>query len=549
MQGSPQKSIPMPEPLNTPHPTRRISLLTGIGLVLVGLLSGILVMLFVMNAKMNASEIPRPLERVELGNRESPAVYRAPDSLDSEALSTDITTLSESFKMVARDVTPAVVYIRVELASSGSERGWLPRFGQPRQSVGSGVIISDTGYIVTNNHVVEGASNILVTLYDKRQYRAQVVGTDPATDLAVIKTVSSEPLPAAALGNSDDIAVGEWVIAVGNPFRLTSTVTAGIVSALGRQVNIIDDRFGIEDFIQTDAAINPGNSGGALVNLEGQLIGINTAIATESGSYEGYGFAVPVNLVARVAEDLIALGEVQRGYLGVTINPVDASSARRFGLDRIAGVHLEEVYPESSAAEAGLEAGDVVLSINGREVDEPNELQRAVAIHRPGDRLKLEVWRNRELRVFYVELFGQNDSAYSAWRAALDEQEADNRAIPPELEPPADGFGTDTAFEIEGWGIGLKQLTDRSRALYEVEHGVYVAFVRRGGAGADAQLPRDVVLLNVNDKVVYSLEGALELLEEAVNESETVLFKVKHKDGRIAFYEAEAPALKEDPSE
>lgn len=545
----------MPDSLNTPQSnapqsSRRISLLTGIGLVLVGLLSGILVMLFVMNARMSTTEQPRPVEKVELGQRDTPPIYRAPDSLDSFSANTDITTLSESFKMVAKTVTPAVVYIRVELASSGSERGWLPRFGQPRQSVGSGVIISESGYIVTNNHVVEGADEILVTLYDKRQYRARVVGVDPATDLAVIKTVSNEPLPAAALGNSDNVAVGEWVIAVGNPFRLTSTVTAGIVSALGRQVNIIDDRFGIEDFIQTDAAINPGNSGGALVNLQGELIGINTAIATESGSYEGYGFAVPVNLVARVAEDLIEMGEVKRGYLGVTINPVDASSARRFGLSRIAGVHLEEVFPLGAADEAGLEVGDVVLSINGREVDEPNELQRAVAIHRPGDRLKLEVWRDRELRVFYVELFGEDDAAYASWRAALDEQEADARSLPPEFEPPAEGgFETDAAFEIEEWGIGLKQLTDRNRALYDVEHGVYIAFVRRGSAGATASLPRDVVLLEINKETVYSLEGALEEFEKVSEQGESVLFKVKHKDGRIAFYEADTLALKEDSSE
>lgn len=537
----------MPESIQTPRPKRRISLLTGIGLVLVGLLSGILIMLFVVNARLNTTDGQRIVERVELGKRSSQSAYRTPDSLGQNTSVSSLASLSQSFQEVARQVTPAVVYIRVSLSSSGSERGWLPRFGQPRQSVGSGVIISETGYIVTNNHVVEGAEDILVTLHDKRQFAAKIVGTDPATDLAVIKAVANEALPAAAFGDSDQVTVGEWVIAVGNPFRLTSTVTAGIVSALGRQVNIIDDRFGIEDFIQTDAAINPGNSGGALVNVRGELIGINTAIATETGSYEGYGFAVPVNLVERVAEDLISVGEVQRGYLGVTISPIDAVSARRFGLDRIAGVHLEKVEPRSPADEAGLEAGDVVLSINGRDVDAPNELQRAVAIHRPGDRLRLEVWRDRSAQTFYVELFGQEDESYQAWIAAMDEQALNPRQIIPEDDP--EELEAESAFEIDQWGVGLKKLTDRVREIYDVQHGVYVAFVRRGSAAHVARLPRDVVLMEINGDTVYSLENALILFEKAVSEGETVLFCVKHKDGRIAYYEAETASIKENTSE
>ncbi|MFK7843720.1 MAG: trypsin-like peptidase domain-containing protein [Rhodothermales bacterium] len=532
--------------MNTPQPTRRFTLLTGIGLVLVGLLAGILAMLFVMNGQQNEAD-RRIVEHVELGNRSAKPLYSAPDSGTTSAPEGNyLASLSQSFQQVAERVTPAVVYIRVELASSGAERGWLPRFGQPRQSVGSGVIISESGYIVTNNHVVEGADKVLVTLYDKRQFIAEVVGTDPSTDLAVIKAITNEKLPVASFGDSDEVSVGEWVIAVGNPFRLTSTVTAGIVSALGRQVNIIEDQFGIEDFIQTDAAINPGNSGGALVNVDGELIGINTAIATESGSYEGYGFAVPVNLVERVAEDLIALGEVKRGYLGVTINPIDAQSAQRFGLDRIAGVHLREISPGSAAAKAGLEADDVVLTIDGKEVDEPNELQRAVAIHRPGDRLKLEIWRDNALRVFYVELFGEEDAYFKAWQAALEQQAEEPRRIVPQDEP--ESFETDAAFEIEDWGIGIKQLSDQERSLYDVQHGVYIAFVRKEGAAAEAQLPRDVVLIEINGETVYSLENALEILERVKTQTDTVLFHVKHKDGRDAFYEAESLSLKEGPS-
>ena len=307
-------------------PARKKTLLTGIGLVLIGLLSGILVMLFVINSGGFTEDQPRIVERVEFGSPPGPADYQRQDSFPSGSLA-DAATLSRSFQQVARNVTPAVVFIRVNTESDTSERGWLPRFGPPRQSVGSGVIITESGYIVTNNHVVEGADEIYVTLDDKRQYEARVVGTDKSTDLAVIKAVAARELPAASFGNSDRVAVGEWVIAIGNPFRLTSTVTAGIVSALGRQVSIIEDQFGIEDFIQNRCRDQSGNSGGALVNLDGELIGINTAIATETGSYEGYGFAVPVNLVRRVAEDLIAYGEVKRGYLGVTIQPVNAQQA------------------------------------------------------------------------------------------------------------------------------------------------------------------------------------------------------------------------------
>lgn len=527
-------------------PARRVNLLTGIGLVLVGLLTGILAMLFVINSGGFAEEQPRVVERVEFGSRGATPIYQPQDSVPRNALA-DATNLSRSFQDVARTVTPAVVFIRVNSESDSSERGWLPRFGPQRQSVGSGVIITESGYIVTNNHVVEGADEIYVTLDDKRQYEARIVGTDKSTDLAVIKAMAEDELPAASFGNSDGVEVGEWVIAIGNPFRLTSTVTAGIVSALGRQVSIIEDQFGIEDFIQTDAAINPGNSGGALVNLDGDLIGINTAIATETGSYEGYGFAVPVNLVRRVAEDLIAYGEVKRGYLGVTIQPVNAQQASLLGLDRIAGVVLERVHPGSAADRAGLLKGDVVLSINGRHVDEPNELQRVVASYRPGDQLFLEVWRQKALKNFSVQLFGENDSEYRSWVAALNE-ESRQPDITDRPLPLPDELEAETAFEIESWGIGLKPLSDRIKRMFEVEDGVYVAFVRRGTTAAAASLPRDVVIEEINGEKVTSMENALEIFDKLVDSSSSVIFRVKRRNGQIAFYEAELPTLSQGPS-
>ena len=322
-------------------------------------------MLFLVDMRSPRATVPRVVERVELGRQPPRAAAPIPDSGRTTPV-IDVVTLNRLFKHVAGQVTEAVVYIQVESSGRDVPRDWFHNFEEderggrffremPRQSVGSGVLISDQGHIVTNHHVVDRATTILVTLSDKRQYEARLLGIDRSTDLAVLQIdPAGDHLPVVALGNSDEIQVGEWVLAVGNPFRLTSTVTAGIVSALGRQVNIIDDEFRIEDFIQTDAAINPGNSGGALVNLQGELVGVNTAIATESGSYEGYGFAVPVNLVERVVQDLIVYGEVQRGYLGVTIQGIDAGVARRLGLERIGGVYLERVEQGSAADRGGL---------------------------------------------------------------------------------------------------------------------------------------------------------------------------------------------------
>ncbi|MEX0746573.1 MAG: trypsin-like peptidase domain-containing protein, partial [Rhodothermales bacterium] len=330
------------EKLNKGRKQAGVKFLIGIGLVLVGLAAGILGMLVLAE---NATQPPaqgRIVERVQLG-REAPDVeIPVPDS----GIVAEAHGLNRLFKAVADMVTPTVVYIQVEVpVGRDSARQWYhefdgesrPRFfdNPLRQSVGSGVLISNEGYIVTNYHVVENAERIQVTLADKRLYDARIIGTDPSTDLAVLKVDDGSQLPVIRLGDSDGIEVGEWVLAIGNPFRLTSTVTAGIISATGRQVNIIEDSFRIEDFIQTDAAINPGNSGGALVNLDGELVGIATAIATESGSYEGYGFAVPVSLMERVVKDIIEHGEVRRGFLGVEIQDLDARLARRLGMDRI----------------------------------------------------------------------------------------------------------------------------------------------------------------------------------------------------------------------
>ena len=273
-------------------------------------------------------------------------------------------------------------------------------------SSGSGVIISKDGYIVTNNHVVEDADEVEVTLNDNRVYSAQVIGIDPTTDLALLKIEESD-LPFVEFGDSDAIDIGEWVLAIGNPFgTLTSTVTAGIVSAKARNINILYDRNGyqIEAFIQTDAAVNQGNSGGALVNLKGKLVGINTAIATQTGSYSGYSFAVPATLVKKVMEDLLEFGVVQRALLGVSIQPVTAKLVEEEGLLDIKGVYVGGVGNNSAAAEGGIKAGDVILEINKTEVNSVSKLQELVARHRPGDKISVTFRRDNEIKEIDITL-------------------------------------------------------------------------------------------------------------------------------------------------
>ncbi|RMG78765.1 MAG: Do family serine endopeptidase, partial [Bacteroidetes bacterium] len=274
---------------------------------------------------------------------------------------------------------------------------------QVRIGTGSGVIINDKGYIVTNNHVVENADDLEVTLHDNRTFKATVIGTDPSTDLALIQ-IKAKDLPTIPLVNSDNIKVGEWVLAVGNPLGLTSTVTAGIVSAKGRNINILKEQFAVESFIQTDAAINPGNSGGALVNLSGGLVGINTAIASPTGVFTGYGFAIPSNIVNKVVEDLLTYGVVQRGVLGVMIRSLDGNLAKEKDLEITNGAYVDSLLENSAAGAAGIQPGDVIIGVDDHEIKSSPELQAAIAQHRPGDKVKIRVNRKGEEKVFTVTL-------------------------------------------------------------------------------------------------------------------------------------------------
>lgn len=307
----------------------------------------------------------------------------------------------------------SVVHITTQMVRNGQwstgnpflDQFVMPRRSQPqvRQGFGSGVILSEDGYIVTNNHVIDGAQNIKVILNDKREFEAELVGTDPSTDIALLK-INADDLSYLTYGNSDDLKLGEWVLAVGNPFNLTSTVTAGIVSARARNLGINEDSYSIESFIQTDAAVNPGNSGGALVNQQGNLVGINTAIASQTGSYAGYSFAVPVSIVKKVVEDLKEYGEVQRALIGVNIRDLNAERAEELNLDKVEGVYVLGVTENGAALEAGIEEGDVIVSIEGEPIRTSAELQEKISQYRPGDDVKVIVLRDNKEKQFSVTL-------------------------------------------------------------------------------------------------------------------------------------------------
>ena len=326
------------------------------------------------------------------------------------------------FVSVAEVSTPAVVHIKSTITTSEpsyhnpfEEFFNGPMFPQdrgPQVATGSGVIIKKDGYIVTNNHVIDGATKVEVVLDDKRTYVAEVLGTDPETDLALLK-IEEDQLPFLNMGNSDDVRVGEWVVAVGNPFNLTSTVTAGIVSAKGRSINLLRQRGGdyaVENFIQTDAAVNPGNSGGALVNTHGELIGINTAIASKTGSYAGYSFAIPINLAKKVIKDLNDYGEVKRAILGVRIQDITQELADEKGLKSLDGVYIPSVSEEGAADKAGIKEGDVILSIEGHAVNKSSELQEEISRYHPGDKVEVKLLRDGKEKLVKATLLSKDGS-------------------------------------------------------------------------------------------------------------------------------------------
>ena len=396
-------------------------------------------------------------------------------------------SLPTSFTDAAEAVTPSVVNIRATTSSGGMN--WLGYDGgyDSGVSTGSGVVISSDGYIVTNNHVIEGAKEIEVVLSNRRNYEAKLIGTDPSTDLALLK-IKAEDLPYLNFGDSDGTRVGEWVLAVGNPFNLTSTVTAGIISAKGRDIQILDDAYAIESFIQTDAVVNPGNSGGALVNTKGDLIGVNTAIITRSGRYEGYSFAVPANIARKVVSDLREYGKVQRGLLGVGIQNIDERLAERLGLPDLDGVYITRVNDGGAAGDAGLQSGDVIVAVNGIAVASSPGLQEQVARYRPGNRIEITYIRDGKRATTKVTLKNQNNTTTLSTKSK-------NKTL-------------------QALGAELRNLSrDESRRMRV--KGAMVVSILRGSVIERTNMDPGYVITKVNDKPVRSVEDVIKAIENA----------------------------------
>ncbi|MTI21441.1 PDZ domain-containing protein [Fulvivirga sp. RKSG066] len=411
-----------------------------------------------------------------------------------------------NFVNAAEKAIAGVVHIRA--VYSGGTKSINPLegfFRNPSQSSGSGVIVSDNGYIVTNNHVIEDASEIEVVLNDNRSYFGKIIGTDPTTDLALIK-INVADLNFVQYGDSDNLKHGEWVLAVGNPFELNSTVTAGIVSAKARNIGILRDKnnLQIESFIQTDAAVNPGNSGGALVNLKGELIGINTAIATPTGNYTGYSFAVPVSLVKKVIDDLLEFGEVKRGLLGIRIGDVNARLAEMNNLSVVNGVFVSQVNENSAASEAGLEQGDVIIAINGLSVNNVSELQELVARNRPGD----------DVRVTYMRGADKNNVT-----ATLKDFEG-NAAV------------TQNTFANEIEGATFQNLTIEELEAYDLTYGVKITEVEEGKWQA-AGIKEDFIITKIDKLSVTSIQDLNNIL---ANKKGGILVEGQYLDGERGLF-------------
>ncbi|MBD3385095.1 Do family serine endopeptidase [candidate division KSB1 bacterium] len=478
---------------------RKLSLFSVIALVVVGIIIGII---FVSSNSWTDKSLAEPQS----------AQVPAKD-------------LSESFYAVSNTLLPTVVSIStstiVEPRLSDYDQFFGPLlrdfFGrdlrreepQPRErrGLGSGVIISNEGHIITNNHVIDGAQDITVTLNDKRNFDARLVGADPNTDIAVIK-IDADDVPVAEFGNSENLRIGEWVLAIGNPLHLTSTVTAGIISAKGRNIGILRGRstqeqpsYAIENFIQTDAAINPGNSGGALVDMNGEVIGINTAIASQTGGYMGYGFAVPSNLAKRVMQDLIEKGYVTRAWLGISMREVDETIARRFDMEKPMGVIIEQVMDDSPAQKAGLKPLDVILKLNDKDIDRSNQLQNQIALRDPGETVELTILRDGERKKLNVEL-GKRDN---------EEKQKQRKS-----------------GEASMLGLELRNLTDNIRSrlrhdYYDDTEGVIVTGVQPMSPAANAGIQAGDVIRKIEEETIEDVSNFKEILNEHKDQNVVIL--------------------------
>jgi Do/DeqQ family serine protease len=422
------------------------------------------------------------------------------------------------FTEAANNTVNSVVHIKTEYTRQGGTYffDWRDFFGHPDQgnspepayAAGSGVIISQDGYIVTNNHVVEDADAIQVILNDKKTYNAKLIGKDPSTDLALIK-IDATRLPYMTYANSDDLKVGEWVLAVGNPFNLTSTVTAGIVSAKARNINILqspDGTSAIESYIQTDAAVNRGNSGGALVNTKGELEGIISAIASGTGYYAGYSFAIPVNIVKKVISDLLEYGEVQRALMGVQIRDIDGDLADKMGITNLNGVYVSGVTDDGSAKAAGIEAGDIITSIDNTPVNSTSELLEIIGTKRPGDQVMVTVHHDNKEK--YIQLVLKNKNGTTG----IVKKEEVNVA--------------------STLGAKFEPITSGEKSKYRLDYGLKIIELQRGKL-SDAGIKQGFIVTRIDKRPMKSLRDLNEVLSSG---ADGILIEGVYPDGIRAYY-------------
>ena len=507
------------------------SVVSAVALIGVGIIFGVILM-----TSFGENALERAFASNGLGASAAPV--QAPESVKA---------LNNQFVAVSDAVTKSVVYISSKISREGKSplpddffRYFGPdQDGNPQipdeegEASGSGVIVSEDGYIVTNNHVVEHAKDggITVTTSDQKEHKAKLIGRDPLTDLAVIKIEGD--FQAAHFAQKKDVRIGEWVIAVGSPLGLRSTVTSGIISAMGRGIGIVgtDDRtfernrYAVENFIQTDAAINPGNSGGGLFNLNGSLVGINTAIASRSGVNAGYGFAIPIDMVQSVAEDLMDDGKIHRGYIGVEISSIDETSAKASGLNNVSGVLVNRVVKGGAASAAGIEVGDVILKIDGENVKTSNDLQNQIVLRRAGDKVNLTLWRNgKEINktVTLRSLDSDSDIANNAT--------AGDSPGKPNAEP----------ISFKDLGFTAQQLTDAQRKEFDTETGVVVSKIESRGAVARRGMRPNTVIIKADGQSV-STPAQLKHILEGKKPGDGVLFVVKDKDGSKQAVTVEVP--------
>jgi len=428
------------------------------------------------------------------------------------------------FVEASAKVMPAVVHIATKTTVRGISTPpgmdfWQEFFGpgwqipqqersNVRQGAGSGVIVRSNGYIVTNNHVIKGADEITVTLHDQQEFTAKVVGADPNTDIALLK-IDADSLPTITFANSDNVRVGEWVLAVGNPFNLNSTVTAGIVSAKGRNINILQQKYAIEAFIQTDAAINPGNSGGALTNAAGDLIGINTAIASPTGSYSGYGFAVPSNIVLKIINDLKEYGVVQRGFMGVSIRTVDAELVKSKSLKVRKGVFIDEVNSTGAAEKAGMKKGDVIMAVDNIEVNSVADLQEIIGRRAPGDQITVRVNRSGNEKICNLTLTNQEG------KASL-------------IEKP-------TVDALENLGIIIKNADEKTLKAVGKPSGVEVTAIQSGVIQKHTNMRVGFIITKVDNTVIKNADHFAEIMK---NKTGGVMIEGVYSDVPGVFYYA-----------